>query len=72
MKTELKYSHFIKTLASWPEPRIRDLIAGATDADVTRALGREVLHPEDLAALLSPRAAARLEEMARSGGIRPA
>ncbi|MEW6659593.1 MAG: 2-iminoacetate synthase ThiH [Thermodesulfobacteriota bacterium] len=65
MKTSSKHSPFTKTLASWPETRIRGLIAGATDSDVTRALGREVLHPEDLAALLSPAAAARLEETAR-------
>ena len=65
MKTSSKHSPFTKTLASWPEERIRELIAGATAGDVTRALGREVLHPEDLAALLSPVAAGRLEEMAR-------
>lgn len=59
------HSQYTKTLDYWPEARIRDLIAGATEADVTRALGRELLHPEDLAALLSPIAAARLEEMAR-------
>ncbi len=58
-------SPFIKTLDAWPEARICDLMAGATEADITRALGREVLHPEDLAALLSPAAAGRLEEMAR-------
>jgi 2-iminoacetate synthase len=63
MKT-LKNYPFTKTLASWPEARLRDLITGATEGDVTRALGREVLHPEDLAALLSPAAASRLEEMA--------
>ncbi len=65
MKTSSKHSPFTKTLDAWPEARIRELIAGATAGDVTRALGREVLHPEDLAALLSPRAAGRLEEMAR-------
>ena len=31
-----------------------------------RALGREVLHPEDLAALLSPAAAPFLEDMAQA------
>ena len=65
MKTSSKLSPFIKILNSWPESRIRELMAGATDADVTRALGRELLHPEDLAALLSPAAARRLEDMAR-------
>ena len=64
MKTPSKPSPFTKLLDSWPEARIRELIAGATAGDVTRALGRELLHPEDLAALLSPRAAGRLEEMA--------
>jgi len=58
-------SPFTKTLKTWSDERIRDLIAGATPGDVTRALGREGLHPEDLAALLSPVAARRLEEMAR-------
>ncbi len=60
----LGHSPFIKILNSWPEARIRELIAGATAGDVSRALGRELLHPEDLAALLSPKAASRLEEMA--------
>lgn len=65
MKKVSKISSFTKILNSWPEARIRALIAGATAGDVTRALGREFLHPEDLAALLSPQAAGRLEEMAR-------
>lgn len=64
MKTTSKPSPFTKILNSWPEARIRDLIAGATAGDVTRALGREILHPEDLAALISPQAESRLEEMA--------
>jgi 2-iminoacetate synthase len=55
---------FLKELESWPEERIRELISQATDADVTRALSREQGSPEDLAALLSPPAASRLEEMA--------
>jgi len=59
-----KNSTFAKILDSWPEARIRELIAGATVADVRRALGREQLFPEDLAALLSPAAAPHLEEMA--------
>jgi 2-iminoacetate synthase len=64
MRIKSKPSPFTKILDAWPEDRIRDLMAGATDGDVTRALSREVLHPEDLAALLSPAAAGRLEEMA--------
>jgi 2-iminoacetate synthase len=55
---------FATTLASWPEARLRELIARAAPADVTRALSRESLHPEDLAALLSPAAAPGLEAMA--------
>jgi 2-iminoacetate synthase len=55
---------FATTLASWPEARLRELIARAAPADVTRALTRESLHPEDLAALLSPAAAPGLEAMA--------
>jgi len=65
MKTSSKNSPFAQILDSWPEERIRELIGGASPGDVTRALGRELLHPEDLAALLSPQAAGRLEEMAR-------
>jgi 2-iminoacetate synthase len=65
MKTASKPSPFTKTLDSWPEARIRGLITKATDADVTRALRRDILQAEDLAALLSPAAALRLEEMAR-------
>ena len=64
MQKPSNHSPFTKILDSWPEARIRDLIAGATARDVSRALGREVLQPEDLAALLSPAAAGRLEEMA--------
>jgi len=61
----LKHSPFAKILDFWPEERIRELIAGATPTDVTRALRRELLHPEDLAALLSPQAALRLEDLAQ-------
>jgi 2-iminoacetate synthase len=55
---------FSTILASWPEAYIRELINKATPADVTRALTRENCHPEGLAALLSPAAAPRLEDMA--------
>jgi len=58
-------SPFAKILDSWPEERLRELIARAGPEDVQRALRREQLYPEDLAALLSPQAASRLEEMAR-------
>ena len=51
-------------MAAWPEERLRELINGAGPGDVRRALGREQLFPEDLAALLSPEAVPHLEEMA--------
>ena len=56
---------FFKELEAWPQERIRGLIRKATSQDVTRAFERERCSPEDLAALLSPPAASRLEEMAR-------
>jgi 2-iminoacetate synthase len=56
---------FSGILAAWPEERIRQAIAAAGPEDVTRALVREARGVEDLAALLSPAAAARLEDMAR-------
>ncbi|HEX9883073.1 MAG TPA: 2-iminoacetate synthase ThiH [Desulfobaccales bacterium] len=65
MKTGQKNSPFAEILAAWPEERLREIINRAGPEDVRRALGREQLFPEDLAALLSPQAASRLEEMAR-------
>jgi 2-iminoacetate synthase len=56
---------FSGILAAWPEERIREAIAGAGPNDVSRALEREQVNPEDLAVLLSPHATSRLEEMAR-------
>jgi len=56
---------FFKELEAWPQERIRELMMRATPQDVTRALERDRCSPEDLAALLSPQAASRLEEMAR-------
>ncbi len=64
MKTASKNSPFAKILAAWPEERLRELMARAGPGDVRRALGREQLFPEDLAALLSPQAVPHLEEMA--------
>jgi len=61
----LKKPSFTNILAAWPEERIRQAIAAAGPHEVSRALGREQLHPEDLAALLSPQALPRLEDMAR-------
>jgi 2-iminoacetate synthase len=58
-------SPFAGILAAWPEERLRHAIAAAGPIDVSRALEREQVNPEDLAALLSPHAASHLEEMAR-------
>lgn len=56
---------FAHDLAQWPGERIAALIARATPADVDRAIARDDRGPEDLAALLSPHAASKLEAMAR-------
>ena len=56
-------SPFGQILEAWPEARLRALIGRATPDDVSRALARETCHPEDLAALLSPQAAPRLEDI---------
>jgi len=56
---------FREVLESWPPERIRRLIEAARLEDVTRALSHERCSLEDLAALLSPAAATRLEEMAQ-------
>jgi len=66
MKTDPKKSPFTEILDSWPEERIREIITRAAPADVERALGREGLQPEDVAALLSPAAGPFLEDMARA------
>jgi 2-iminoacetate synthase len=65
MKTASKNSPFAEILAAWPEERLRELIVRAGPEDVRRALRREQLFPEDLAAILSPQAVPHLEEMAR-------
>jgi len=65
MKLPLENSLFAKILDAWPEARLRELISRAGPEEVKRALGREqLINPEDLAALLSPRAAPFLEDMA--------
>jgi 2-iminoacetate synthase len=56
---------FTDVLNAWPEERVCERISRATMDDVSRALTRDTLFPEDLAALLSRKAASRLEEMAR-------
>jgi 2-iminoacetate synthase len=55
---------FLKELEAWPPERVREIIGRATPHDVSRALSREICYPEDLAALLSPHAVPRLEDMA--------
>jgi len=66
MKTELKNSAFTQILNSWPEARLKELMERAGAEDVKRALGREQLFPEDLAALLSPAAVPFLEDLAQA------
>lgn len=56
---------FLHVLESWPRNRVEQLIEAAGPQDVDRALAREHLSLEDLAALLSPQAVPHLEEMAR-------
>lgn len=56
---------FAEELNAWPAERVRRLMDKATLADVEQALARSERTPQDLAALLSPAAAARLEPMAR-------
>ncbi|HUJ66235.1 MAG TPA: hypothetical protein VLX59_11895, partial [Acidimicrobiales bacterium] len=45
-------------------PRLRSIVDQAAAADVDRALGRDRRRLEDFAVLLSPAAAARLEDLA--------
>ena len=66
MKTAAKNSPFAKILDDWPEARIKEVMERAGAGDVERALRREQLLPEDLAALLSPAAAPFLEDMAQA------
>jgi 2-iminoacetate synthase len=56
---------FLHAIEQWPSQRVRALIDRATPGDVDRAMQREERTVEDLAALLSPHAAQRLEPMAR-------
>ena len=56
---------FAEELDQWPRERIQALIEAATPGDVARALRNRALGPADFAALLSPHAAARLEDIAR-------
>jgi 2-iminoacetate synthase len=56
---------FLHELETWPPERLLELIGRTTPEDVSRTLNREVCFPEDLAALLSPQAVPRLEDMAR-------
>jgi 2-iminoacetate synthase len=65
-KTQLKNSAYSKILNAWPEERLKELMERAGPEDVKRALSREQLFPEDLAALLSPAAVPLLEDMAQA------
>lgn len=56
---------FSDDIRAWTRERIQGLYANPTDADVAAALAREERTPRDLAALLSPAARPRLEDMAR-------
>lgn len=56
---------FRPTLEAWPPERLEALFAEIGPADVDAALHRADRGPRDLAALLSPHARPRLEEMAR-------
>ena len=55
---------FFDKLQRWPKERVQGLIDVATAADVDRAVAAQTCGPRDLAALLSPHARLRLEEMA--------
>lgn len=55
---------FLETLRAIDQKELRASIAARTADDVTRALGRDHLEPEDIATLLSPAAAPFLEEIA--------
>ena len=60
-----QYTHFKEILNEWPVERVQELINSRTRKDVDRALnsaGR--MHPQNLAALLSPVAKQALEPMA--------
>jgi 2-iminoacetate synthase len=59
---------FAGELAATPVRHLAAFSLGASDADVTRALGRRAGERDlwDLAALLSPAASARIEEIARA------
>jgi 2-iminoacetate synthase len=56
---------FDEELDQWPAARILALIEAASPGDVERALRRSDRGPADFAALLSPRAQARFEDLAR-------
>lgn len=54
----------LELIQAWPCERVAALIAGKTPGDVDRALHHDERSIDDLAALLSPHAAARLEDIA--------
>ncbi len=56
---------FADELDQWPAARVLALIEAASPSDVDRALRRRERGPADFAALLSPHAPARFEDLAR-------
>jgi 2-iminoacetate synthase len=57
---------FRSELDRWPPDKVRDLVMRSTPADVARALAATRRSVADLAALMSPAAEPRLEEMAQA------
>jgi 2-iminoacetate synthase len=55
---------FIEILEQYRDFRVQDYFERLTGTDITRALERDVLHPEDFLALLSPLAADHIESIA--------
>ena len=58
-------AHFDTYLSAWPRSRREALCAACSEREVMAALRKDVLHPEDFMALLSPAAAPFLELMAQ-------
>ncbi len=59
------YSHFKEILDEWPPEKVRELIASRSETDVMQALSSAgEMVPRNLAALLSPAAALRIEQLA--------
>ena len=59
-------AHFDECLAEWPRERREALAASVTERDVLEALHKDVLHPADFMALLSPVAAVHFRHLHES------